>query len=88
MENLTPFIGILALVFIMYRELQVRKVKSDIMPTTPLILLVVGGCIFKKYMNFQLFPSTFLCFAILAVGIAAALRAYTVKLWNESNAFY
>ncbi|OKP90462.1 hypothetical protein A3844_05370 [Paenibacillus helianthi] len=92
MGSFTPvIIGILALLYILYRQLQIRQV-NKLELKLPVILLLFGGIIFKNFLNDHTltatsFATVIFSLTILAVGMAS-IRAYTVRLWVEKNTIY
>jgi hypothetical protein len=80
------------LIFILYRQLRVRKVTKQ--ARIYLIIVLVGLYIFYQGISTKQFIFTgksigilAVIFIVLAIGLGA-LRAYTCKIWQEQSTFY
>jgi hypothetical protein len=80
-------IGVLALGWILYRQLQARPVKSDL--RLPVILLVIGVIQLSSFLgqhgHHPGYVSAALVGSLILAVVFAAVRAATVHLWVDSG---
>jgi hypothetical protein len=84
-------IAVLALGFVLVRQVQRRSVKEDARPVFLLILLAVGLVDFVKFVQGHPVNGTgiaMLAASLVAAGVFGAIRAYTVRLWREDGVLY
>ena len=87
--NFSIIIGLLVLVFIIYRQRRVRLVRESVSITLPLILAIVGISNFEYYLssNHLTMTSTIsiiVSLLFLAVGMGA-IRAFSVRIWRQNG---
>ena len=93
MQNMISIVvGLLVLIFLLYRQRKIRKVRKDVNYKLPLILLILGIANFKGYVATKPLSVNSLLVLIfsllfLAVGMGA-IRAATVKIWVKDGVIF
>ena len=87
--NISIIIGLLVLVFIIYRQRRVRLVRESVSITLPLILAIVGISNFEYYLSSNPLTMTstisiIVSLLFLAVGMGA-IRAFSVRIWRQNG---
>lgn len=84
-------IGILALLFVLARQLQKRPVREDRGMRFMLILAVVGLYEIGTYLAHHSAHATaigIVAGSLVVAAVFGAIRAYTVRLWREDGVLY
>lgn len=93
MDKYMEFItSLLVLLFLLYRQRQIRQVRNEIRLILPSILILYGLFNLVNYFNSQTLTemslfSIALSLLILAAGMGA-VRAYTVRLWSDGSVVF
>ena len=87
--NFSIIIGLIVLVFIIYRQRRVRLVRESVSITLPLILAIVGISNFEYYLSSNPLTMTstisiIVSLLFLAVGMGA-IRAFSVRIWRQNG---
>ncbi|MGY5764637.1 hypothetical protein ACXET9_05495 [Brachybacterium sp. DNPG3] len=83
---LTALLGILAILWILFRQLQPRRLRQR--PTAPIVLIIIGLAQTSHHLDAGTVPAMdlLLLLASLAVGAALALcRAALTRLWIAAD---
>lgn len=84
-------IGVLVLLFILFRQVQPRAVREDSRPTLLIVLGVVGIVDLGSFVKANPVNATgiaMLAASLVAAAVFGVARAYTVRLWRDGGVLY
>lgn len=85
-------ISLLVLLYLLYRQRQIRKVSEKVPLRLPVILGILGLYNLVKYFDYQTLTANKLTWIILSLLVLAigmgSLRAFTVRVWSEDNGIF
>lgn len=92
MNDITSIgVGVLVLLFVLFRQLQKRSVREDSRPVFLLILFVLGIYTLGSFVQAHPVNTTgvlMLLASLVAAAVFGVLRAYTVRLWRENGTLF